>query len=543
MSGNTLFEPPASFSDRISELKKDYEITEARLLLEVELAFALMEYLELDDEPVTVVWAILSGMFIKHPRLENLSAEKKRAIANCRQIVPCSSRFNWLNALRDYKRNIPQSWRNYDFDLQDLDNQIIDAARNIRQGRNRNICQSCLTAELNYRHREGAEVSVGVYYKFEAETGEDSVTLRVKFKQEQINEPPTEPWFDGVQDRTPVTVNLEDLGEEAILLDRREEELAQQYDRDESTASRGNWVGRFDRLNYHQVMQDNVVEPQSAQTLTIKNFTHIAGMVASGKSTLSLLLASHVIRNLSDRRITIVVGDVQSAIKIANQINWWFNDDPEQDEPVAVPVLGRTERNKHLQGFTNSDDYRSHLKREQPHWGERWLSTVCPLQAQMYKSNKSILKGKSLKPGTEPCQKLKNTDEDDRDTYLCPFFYSCPSQQAYRDMPKARVWITTALGMAYGGMPTHYELRPIKVGELVYEQSDVVVFDEADTIVESLDKVYAEQLTITDRSRNGVFDQIGVKTEQSNRQELRISPLKSRWSAVLYKEMPKQPLT
>ena len=105
-------------------------------------------------------------------------------------------------------------------------------------------------------------------------------------------------------------------------------------------------------------------------------------MVASGKSTLSLLLASYVIRNLSDRRITIVVGDVQSAIKIANQINWWFGNDPEQDEPVAVPILGRSQRDKHLQGFSDSDDYLAYLEREQPHWGERWLSTVCPLTSK-----------------------------------------------------------------------------------------------------------------------------------------------------------------
>ena len=531
---NTLFEPPASFDKRVKELEEQ-EVTQARLLLQVELGFALMEYLELDDEPVTVVWAILSGMFIRHPRLENLSTEKRRAIANCRQIVPFSSRFSWLNALRDYIRYIPESWRNYDFNIQDLDNHIIDAARNIQQGTNQNVCQGCLTAELNYRHRNRGQVSAGIYYQFEAEAKE---RLRVKFTQQQITTPLNEPWFDGVQDRTPVTVNLEDLRNEAILLDRREEVIARQYDRDESKVSRGNWVSRFDKLNYHKVLQDNIVEPQPAQTLTIEDFTHVAGMVASGKSTLSLLLASHVIRNLSDRRITIVVGDVQSAIKIANQINWWFNDDPEQDEAVAVPVLGRSQRDKHLQGFTDSDDYRSHLEREQPYWGERWLSTVCPLQAQMSKHNpKDILNGKPLKPGTEPCQSLQKEPKDKNKKatgkyYLCPFFDNCPSQQAYQDMPKARVWITTALGMAYGGMPYHYELRPIKVGELVYEQSDIVVFDEADTIIESFDKVYAEQLTLTDRSRNGVFDLTRVKTEQSSRIEALRSPLKSRWSAV-----------
>ena len=105
---NTLFEPPANFSDRIDQLEEQ-AVTQARLLLQVELGFALMEYLELDDEPITIVWAILSGIFIKHPRLEKLRQGKKRAIANCRQIVPFSSRFNWLNALRDYICHVPES--------------------------------------------------------------------------------------------------------------------------------------------------------------------------------------------------------------------------------------------------------------------------------------------------------------------------------------------------------------------------------------------------------------------------------------------------
>ena len=65
-----------------------------------------------------------------------------------------------------------------------------------------------------------------------------------------------------------------------------------------------------------------------------------------------------------------------------------------------------------------------------------------------------------------------------------------------------------------------------------YEQSDIVVFDEADTIIEWFDKVYAEQVTLTNRSRDGVFDITGVKTEQSNRIETLRSPLKARWSAV-----------
>ncbi|MEG5033543.1 pPIWI_RE_Z domain-containing protein [Microcoleus sp. AT3-D2] len=534
MPSNTLFEPPADFTNRIAALEEQ-GVQEPKLLLQVELGFALMEKLRLDDEPITAVWAILSGMFIKHPKLQNLSAEDRRAIANVRQIVPFSARFNWLNALRDYLRRIPANWRNYDFNIQDLDSQIIDGAKNLQQQANQCIYEKCLTATLSYRRRERGQVEDDNYYQFESETKEETVRLQVKFTQAQITTPYPLPWFDGVQERSPVAVNLADLEAEAIFLDNREEALAQQYSW--PNTAKGNWVKRLKKLNYHKVLPGNIVEQEPAQTLNIDGFTHVPGMVAAGKSTLSLLLASGVIRNHPKRRITIIVGDTQSAIKIANQINWWFCDDPETDYPVAVPILGPTQRDKHLQGFSDSDDYLAHLERGQPHWGERWLSVVCPLQARISQSDRNnILNGKPLKPGTEPCDSLRKAPKDKTKTatgkaYFCPLFDRCPSQQVYRDMPKARIWITTPGAMAQAGMPYHYELRPIKIGELVYEQSDIVVFDEVDTIIEWFDKVYAEQVTLTDRSKNGVFDKINVKTEQSERIDLVRSPLKARWSA------------
>ncbi len=62
---------PTEFKERLEELKEaGLELTQAELLLQVELGFALMEYLELDDEPVTAPWAILSGMPLRHPRLQ-----------------------------------------------------------------------------------------------------------------------------------------------------------------------------------------------------------------------------------------------------------------------------------------------------------------------------------------------------------------------------------------------------------------------------------------------------------------------------------------
>ncbi|MEL7407236.1 MAG: DUF3962 domain-containing protein, partial [Cyanobacteria bacterium J06558_2] len=538
----TLFKPPARFENRIEELEDlaDLEKTLAKLLLQVELGFALTEYLQIDDEPVTVVCEILSKTPIRHPRLQNLSAEAKRAIANTRQIVPYSSRFGWLNALQDYIRKIPEDWRNYDFNPQDSNNQIIAASKNLRQQYHQTIYDFCLTTQLEFRSRTRKQAESATYYQFESATRDNpSVRLHVNFTQPQVRTHYPLPWLQP-RSKQPINISFSDLEQAAIFLDEREEELAQQYSW--SDRERGNWLRRFRKIDYREVrkiIENNevkyIAEQEPAQNLTIDGFTHIPGMVASGKSTLSILIAVHIIKNNLDYRVTIVIGDTQAEIKLANQINWWFRDDPEQDDPVAVPILGGSQRDKHLRGFNSSNDYLSHLQRGQPHWGERCLSTVCPLQGRISQSDRiNILNGQPLIPGKEPCHSLRKAPRDRTKKatgkpYFCPLFNRCPSKQAYRDMPKAKVWITTPGAMAQGGMPYHYELRPIKVGELVYEQSDIVIFDEVDTVIEWFDKVYAEQVTITNSS-DGVFDEIGIKTEQYARNN-RVPPrIQQRWN-------------
>ncbi|MEL6903180.1 MAG: hypothetical protein AAFP07_19765, partial [Cyanobacteria bacterium J06606_4] len=224
----------------------------------------------------------------------------------------------------------------------------------------------------------------------------------------------------------------------------------------------------------------------------------------------------------------------QSAIRLANQINWWFCDSPERDSPVAVPLLGRSSRETHLNAFYASQDYQTYRERAQPHWGDRWLGVACPLQAVLEPTIKDQLNGKPLIPGTEPCHSLKEANpspEGPNPFHLCPFFAKCPSQQAYFDMPSARVWITTAGGMAMGGPPRHFDLRRIKMGELVYEHSSIVIFDEVDTIIKWFDDVYAEAVTLAN-GKDGVFDTINIKTERYTTFKRVRPPLTVKWTTA-----------
>jgi len=169
-----LFAPPNAFNTRLEELKeRGLKPQLAQLLLQVELGFALMEFLHLDDEPVTAVWAILSRMPLRHPRLQNLTETQQRAIANARQIIPYSARFAWLSAVRSYVRDIPIESRNYKLrvdHLQDLDKRIINAYKDLQHPIHQNLYEHCLSTQLDCDLREYKQVEAGTSYQFEAKT-------------------------------------------------------------------------------------------------------------------------------------------------------------------------------------------------------------------------------------------------------------------------------------------------------------------------------------------------------------------------------------
>src|SRR4051794_10595031 len=71
-------------------------------LLQVEMGQRLIERLALFDEPITVLWVLLSDNPIPNARLQALSMQQRHEIANARILLPFSGRFNWENALRLY---------------------------------------------------------------------------------------------------------------------------------------------------------------------------------------------------------------------------------------------------------------------------------------------------------------------------------------------------------------------------------------------------------------------------------------------------------
>ena len=496
------------------QLKKDDANQEIRgqetLLLRVELGLRLLERLELRDEVITVLWVLLSGLPIPDPRLEQLDKQQRLALANARVLLPFSGRFSWEAALRAYA-NIPKHWRSYDVQPEQFDRQVVDNARIVGHFDERiTAYDACLNSHLPPSVRSCKPAPAGEV-SFMPYLGQPEVTVTLPpelAENADVELPP----FGPPPQRVPLHITIEMLRDAAMALDKREE-----------NKKKATWTERVDKiLDYRVVQPDGTLGEPNAEPLELNGMAHVVGMVGAGKSTLMQLLAAHAVLNTT-WRVTLIVGDTMTTLTMADKLNRLLSTTDES--PVAVALLGRTTRERHLKQLYNSGDF------HEDHIGLRWLNTACPLQglASLDKLPQPIRVGK------EPCNALMEPLEPNqradkpRERMSCPLFALCPSQQLYRDMPGARIWITTPGALGSSSVPLQLDKRGIKIGDLVYEHSDIVVFDEVDTIQEWFDNLYAPETKLVDPEGKGVLDQADVEISQRWIPQRTLPPYSRRW--------------
>lgn len=457
-------------------------------LLQVELGLRLLEKLDLRDEPVTVLWVLLSGLPIPDPRLKRFTVEQKRMVANARLLLPFHSRFGWEDALRDYSY-VPEHWRAYQVNRENLDRQLVDNARIEDSHMERlSVYDETLDGRLPYRQQPLPPAPLGqtVFFVIDAPDGrqEASVALPTTLATTLLERPA--PSFSP-RERRPLTVTNLEIQAAAHLLDAKEKEPG--------------WVKRAEQFVRHAVINpDGSLGAVNAHPLEFNGMTHLVGMVGSGKSTLMNLLAAHIATK-TDRRITLVVGDTMTALSLADKFNQLLADS--HDRPIAVALLGRTTRDQHLRQLYHARDFHP------DHTGLRWLSTICPLQGYIKADEFSV----PVEVGREPCESLLEPEskaKKSRGRYSCPLFSVCPAQQNYRDMPAAAIWITTPGALGVASVPIQVDARRIKLGDLIYEQSDLVVFDEVDTVQEWFDNLLAPEVKLFDSRSGGVLDELDI---------------------------------
>lgn len=498
--------------DRETDDHATLEVAEKRLLFRVELGLFLLEVLELGDEPIDGLWAVLSGLTF--PRLAHITTEQRRSIAIARILLPFSSRSSWEQALRQYTQ-LPNAVKIYAVSNEiPFEEQILDACRQAgrpERARQEVYWRTLITipqpgrANRNYAHPGAAEIMVY--------TDKGRFPVTVNLPQSLIEDLPPTPLRTAKGDRAPLHISYEALQRTAAEMDKR-------------LHARGSlpaWENRLKQTIYYHTL-DNEIICADANTHPIKldGTGHIVGMVGAGKSTLMKLIAAYVSLFQPGRTIVLVVGDTMTVLDIVDELNGILAQSDER--PVALPLIGRTTRHDHLRRLWSRE-------RAEEHGALRWLNTACPLMGLLSPAQISIIEGTYL-PGREPCEQIGQSGKESSDSnskirpHLCPLFSMCPSQQIWHDLPSASIYVTTPGAMAKSGVPTQVDRRRLRYGEFLYAEADFVIFDEADTVMQWFDNEYATVVDLWGRD-SAIFTRADPLASQSL--TLGVSSLEERW--------------
>jgi len=477
--------------DTNEELKGKY-----KLLLQVELALHVIECLQLLDEPITVVWGLLSATPIRDNRVLAFTAQQRHMIANARILLPFSGRTNWDHALREYAA-IPDLWRCYSVRAEDLEQQFVLCPNPQNFQERLDLYDRTLKDPLPPRRRSTKPIVPGSF-AFDAYLPSAKETAQIEITQDiaDIAQLPSL-WFASLaRSRGPFSISYTELLEAAQELDNR----------DVSSTSGKTWVDLTKDLIAYQTLQpDGSLSASNQYPLEVHGQANVVGSVGSGKTTLAkLILTRSIVHPELDQRITLVVADVMTAMDLADYFNQLFCQ--QGAAPIAVPLLGRSTRDKHLKSLYNAKSFR------EDHWALRWLNTACPLQALSTSLSQPVV------PGKEPCETLYEAkyinQPEKRKYFYCPFFAVCPSKQVYRDLSTARIWITTPGSLSHSTLPSQLDQQGIPIYKLVYDQSDLVIFDEVDLVQNWFDNQFAAETKLTN-GKDALLDIEDVETARA----------------------------
>src|SRR6266536_1077582 len=480
--------------DANEELKGKYKLT-----LQVELALRLIEQLRLRDEPITVIWGILSATPIRDNRILAFTAQQRHMIANARILLPFSGRTNWEHALRDYAA-IPDQWRCYTVRAEDLDQQFVLCSNPQNFQERLDLYDRTLKEPLQLLRRSTKPV-IPSSFAFDAYLSSAKEVARIEITQDiaDLTQLPILGFSASARSRGSFQISYAQILEAAQELDNRETKIF-------PNRSGKAWVELArDLIAYRARQPDSSLSGVNQCPLEIHGQANVVGSVGSGKTTLAkFILTRAIIHPELDQRITLVVADVMTAMDLADYFNRLFCQP--NDPPVAIPLLGRSTRDKHLRSLYNSKSF------SEDHWALRWLNTACPLQALTTSLSQSIT------PGKEPCDSLYEpkyiNEPEKRKYFFCPFFAVCPSKQLYRDLPTARIWITTPGSLSHSTVPVQLDQHSKPIYKLVYDQSDLVIFDEVDVVQNWFDNQFASETKLTN-GKDALLDIEDVETARA----------------------------
>lgn len=234
----------------------------------------------------------------------------------------------------------------------------------------------------------------------------------------------------------------------------------------------------FEGTNYRRrTLAGNIYETESVEKIQAERYkidgvVNMAGQVAAGKSTFADALSVALMDK--EYRVVMILATVDDVIKktqLLKRLGY-----------KACSLIGNYGRGRHIDNQMRGMDYLSEYVSE-------ILQQPCLLNALINESTEVF------KYGQEPCVSLKNAkDNNHRKTYVCPYYDICPRTENDRAIKSADIVVTTLEGFCY----CSFGERKENFLEYAITNFDLVIMDEVDSVVCSLDNVFAPMLAVNE---------------------------------------------
>lgn len=506
----------------------DERIPDFRSFVRVEVGLRLLEVLGLSNEAPIAIWALLQGHELPAIKALCLNDYQRRYLANFRAVTHQYSENDWLENIEAYA-DLPEDVRVYQVALAEKPGE----GSFVRTGRQEfRIRRYDEVMEKRLEHRTATQnpIKADTSYLYRIPDGQYA---QVSFPKAVLQAAKAKRLPDFPERKTvraPYRYTYAELLQIAGQLDALESERGWQPP--------SQWVNRLDRMMRYRAMRpDGSLAEPNAEAICIDGMTHIPGMVGAGKSTVAALIAADFYRTQRGR-IVLIAPDVPDVLRQVAYFNSVLSTHP--DHPAAVPLVGFSERDTHLHKLFGNE----HFDAFAADATLRYLDTTCLVTSWLSEVDETR-KVRSLTPGKhEPCEKLLDAAECQKQMaksrsdeafesrtkqYLCPLLSICPMHQVYHDLVAAQIWVTTAGAIAQGHVPIQVDPRGVTLWMLLYEQADLIIFDEMDASQSWFDGLFAPELSLDDSQTSGLLPQAFRKMGDQPSGSWRRSPDVDRW--------------
>lgn len=441
----------SSWLQKLREKFKDNVPEETNFIRTELMLYALQAFFP--KQPIREAHLLMQGY-----REAKINDEQWEIIKHLRHLVPAfRSSISWEIALRQYDQ-LARSCSNWlGFEI-NYENNNISLTNSIFIERYK-IYQKVLEKEpLKFSQQKYNPAPQGDYqFKISSEElrlvqiSDDIAKIGQKQKSNIPN-------LNLSKKRAPIQISFEQL-----ITKGTELSTALGYDAGEIIASSNYW---------------NIQEDRKADEMYIDGENHILGPTGSGKSTLIECLITLLIQQ--GRRIAIAtnsVGEVQDWLEFAQKIGI-----------KAVPIIGSSERHKHLSRLNQAVMFGNKKKQSFTHPGFKWLSQCCPLFAL---ATPAIPQSTSQKRYKTPCfNQLEDTKDEKKKKYDCPLISVCPQHIKAKDLAEAQLIVGTLPGFIHKKVYRHNLQENITILEYLALTTDLFVVDEVDLAQPKLDELF-----------------------------------------------------